>query len=71
LELDPNGMAISVMKRINDRDTRMIFTTDVNTKVMFHDEKKNLSDVKVGNKVTVVYVRSEGTLSAKTIIIEN
>jgi hypothetical protein len=71
LELDPSGTSISVMKKVNDRETRMIFATDFNTKVMFHDEKKNLSDVKVGDKVTVVYVRSEGTFSAKSILIEN
>ena len=48
----------------------MIFSIDYNTSFMLGTEKKTIVDIKVGDKVTVVYIRDNDKFVAKNIIIE-
>lgn len=69
-ELDSDGTRFSVMKVINDRQTKMVFAVKDNTKVISGTEEKFLSDLKGGDKVTIIYVKSEDSFVAEKIIIE-
>jgi hypothetical protein len=69
-EINNNPMTVTIMKKFNDKEVKMIFSIDYSTSFMLGTEKKTIADIKVGDKVTVVYIRDNDKFVAKNIIIE-
>ena len=69
-QIDKNSMTVTIMKKVNDKEVKMTFSIDYNTSIVLGTEKKTIVDIKVGDKVTVVYIRDNDKFVAKNINIE-
>jgi Cu/Ag efflux protein CusF len=67
--VDMKAKTITVTKMMKDKAEETVATVDDKTKIMMGEEKKALADVKVGEKVKVVYKEVEGKNVAKSITI--
>jgi len=67
--VDMKAKAITVTKMMKGKAEETVATVDDKTKIMMGEEKKALADVKVGEKVKVVYKEVEGKNVAKSITI--
>ena len=67
--VDTKAMTITISKKVEGKAVETVVTVDDKTKVMMGKEKKALSDVKVGNKVTVKYTEVDGKNVAKSVAI--
>ncbi|MFZ3136941.1 MAG: hypothetical protein WA126_06070 [Thermodesulfovibrionales bacterium] len=69
-QIDNNSMTVTIMKKVNDKEVKMTFSIDYSTSFVLGTEKKTIIDIKIGDKVTVVYIRDNDKFVAKNIIIE-
>ncbi len=69
-QIDKNSMTVTIMKKVNDKEVKMTFSIDYSTSIVLGTEKKTIVDIKVGDKVTVVYIRDNDKFVAKNINIE-
>jgi Cu/Ag efflux protein CusF len=67
--VDMKAKTITVTKTMKGKAEETVATVDDKTKIMMGEEKKALADVKVGEKVKVVYKEVEGKNVAKSITI--
>jgi len=67
--VDMKAKTITVTKMIKGKAEETVVTVDDKTKIMMDKEKKALADVKVGEKVKVIYTEVEGKNVAKSITI--
>ncbi len=69
-DIDQNLKMVSVVKKIGEKDFKMIFTFDSDIVVNSGADKKTTADLQSGDKVIVVYSTTDGQNVAHTIIIE-
>jgi hypothetical protein len=69
-QIDKNSMTVTIMKKVNDKEVKMTFSIDYSTSIVLGTEKKTIVDIKIGDKVTVVYIRDNDKFVAKNINIE-
>lgn len=69
-QIDTNSMTVKVMKKVKDKEAYMTFAVNYNTSFVLGTEKKTIADLKVGDKVTVVYFRENDRFIAQSISIE-
>jgi ribosomal protein S1 len=62
--------SIAVTKKMRKKSIEAVITIDDTTKIMKQDEKKTLSDLKVGDTVVAKYVKADGKNLAKSISIK-
>jgi Cu/Ag efflux protein CusF len=67
--VDMKAKTITVTKMMKGKAEETVVTVDDKTKIMMDKEKKALADVKVGEKVKVIYTEVEGKNVAKSITI--
>jgi hypothetical protein len=60
---------ITVTKKFKDKSIEVIAVTDQETKITKGDEKKNLNEIKAGDKAIVVYTKKGEVNLAKSITI--
>ncbi len=68
--IDPKAMTVTVMKKIKDQVKEITAVVIDKTKITMNKDKKTLSDLKVGDKVTMKYTESAGKNIAKSISIK-
>jgi len=61
---------ITVTKNFKDKTIAVTAVTDKETKIAKGNEKKSLYDIKVGNKVVVVYIKEGGVNLAQSISLK-
>lgn len=69
-EIDINAMIITVIRKVNDREVKIVFTINNNTSIIIGTEKKTIADVKIGDKVAVTYTKADSQNIANGITIE-
>ena len=70
-EVDTGTKTITVSKKIKDKTTDTVAVYDQKTKVVDGKEQKTISDIHVGDKVTMKYREADGHNRAKKIVIKN
>src|SRR4030042_875550 len=68
--VDEKAMTITVSKKMKGKAVETVVTVDDKTKIMMGKEKKNLADVKAGDKVNVHYKEVDGKNVAKSVAIK-
>jgi hypothetical protein len=69
-EIDHNLKTVTVVRKTSNGEFRMVFTFDADTTVNLGTEKKNISDLKIGDKVTVRYTTTAYQKIAHSLLIE-
>ena len=68
--LNEGAGTITVTKKFKDKTIEVLAVTDKETKILKGKEKKSLSDIKVGNKVVVVYNKKGEVNLAQSISLK-
>jgi ribosomal protein S1 len=68
--VNTNAMSIVVTKKCRDKVEETAVTIDDKTEIMKEKENKSFSDIKIGNKVVVKYIKVNGKNIAKNISIK-
>jgi ribosomal protein S1 len=68
--VDAKAMTVTVKKMVKKEAKEVVITVDDKTKIMMGKDKKALSDIKAGNKVTAKYSEVDGKNIAKSIDIK-
>ncbi len=61
---------ITVTKKFRDKTIEVMASTDKETKIAKGNEEKSLYDIKIGNKVVIVYIKKDGMNLAQSISLK-
>jgi len=67
--IDKEKKTVTVTKKVKDKVTETVVAADDKTKIMEGKDKKSFADLKVGDKVKVVYEEKDGKNIANSITI--
>lgn len=69
--VDTVAQTITVVKKVKGKEEETVITLDEKTSIALGKKKKELTDIKVGDVVTVKYKEVEGKNVAKSITIKS
>jgi Cu/Ag efflux protein CusF len=69
-EIDRDSKTITLVKKIGDKEFKMVFTFDDSTTVNFGKEVKTVGDLKSGDNVIASYITANGQNIVGNIVVE-